>query len=130
MFKTLFISMALVGVLGAARTAAAPATFSLVLESKPGGWAARCDSGCRWREVSFSCERACGAIVDANGLVTLATADLDPSSFRFIVERGDGVVRATARNGTAWDNLTWSCTTDPCRVRVDAYGVSGIARAR
>jgi hypothetical protein len=131
MFRVALASIALVAGLGAAPAPPAPAAFSLLLESSAdGAWAARCDSGCRWRELSFRCERACGAVIDANGLVTLATAGIDSSSFRFIVERSADEVRATARNGTAWQTLTWSCTLDPCRVRVDAFGVSGIARAQ
>jgi hypothetical protein len=130
MFRALVASIALIAGAGAAPTIRAPAAFGLVLESSATGWAARCDSGCRWHQLSFSCERACRAIVDANGLVTVATPHLDSSSFRFIVERTGGEVRATSRAGTAWQTLAWSCTLDPCRARVDAYGVSGIDRVR
>ena len=130
MFRAFLGSIALVVGLGSAPATPAPANFSLTLESTPNGWAARCDTGCAWRDVSFRCEVACGAVVDANGLVTLATGDLRPSPFRFIVERTGREIRATSSSGAAWDKLTWSCTSDPCRVRVDSYGVSGIARPR
>ncbi|HEV8446393.1 MAG TPA: hypothetical protein VGQ44_06225 [Gemmatimonadaceae bacterium] len=129
MFRALVSGIALV-VTSAAATTRAPAAFSLVLESTPTGWAARCDSGCRWHELSFNCERACGAIVDANGVVTLATPQLDQAAFRFIVERTAAEVRATARTGTAWKTLSWGCQLDRCRARVDGYGVSLIAGTR
>src|SRR5262245_28846510 len=99
MVRTLLTSLALVVVtqaLSAPPRPAAPA-FSLVLESTATGWAARCDTGCRWQRVSFGCERACGAIIDANGVVTIATPHLDSAAFRFIVERTARGVRATSR---------------------------------
>ena len=130
MFKALVPGIVLVAGLGVAPMARAPVAFSLVLESSATGWAARCDSGCRWRQLSFSCERACGAVIDANGVAHLATPSLDSASFRFIVERSAGEVRATARSGTAWQTLTWRCALDPCRAHVDAYGVSGVDRVR
>lgn len=46
---------------------ASPHPFSLVLESTAYGWAASCDSGCRWRHLGLSCNGACGVItIDAN----------------------------------------------------------------
>jgi hypothetical protein len=107
-----------------------PSAFSLVLESTANGWAARCDTGCRWQRLSFGCERACRAVVDANGVATVATPYLDSAAFRFIVERTDHGVRATSRAGTAWQALTWKCQLDPCRARVNTYGVFGIDTAR
>ena len=131
MFRVL-LGVALVIGAGTATTATRPTaqSFSIVLESKPTGWAARCDSGCRWQQLSFGCENACGAIIDANGVVTLASPPLDSAAFRFRVERTPTGVRATAQTGTAWQTLNWSCRLDPCRARVDASGVSQIDRAR
>jgi hypothetical protein len=132
MFRVLLIGVALV-IGPSAATTATPATaqsFSLVLESSPTGWAARCDSGCRWQRLSFGCERACGAIIDANGVAILASQALDSATFRFRVERTLTGIRATGRSGTAWQTLTWTCRLDPCRARVDTYGVSQIDRAR
>jgi hypothetical protein len=107
-----------------------PPAFSLVLESTANGWAARCDTGCRWQRLSFGCERACRAIIDANGVVTAATPYLDSTTFRFIVERTARGVRATSRSGAVWQALTWTCELDPCRARVNTYGVFGIDIAR
>ena len=70
MLRALLIGCALSATAASASIAqvtAPPAPFSLVLESTTTGWAARCDSGCHWRQVSFDCGRVCGAIVDANG---------------------------------------------------------------
>lgn len=107
-----------------------PAAFSLVLESTASGWAARCDSGCRWKELSFGCARACGATIDANGVLTLNAPPTEAAAFRFNVERSPNGVRASAKTGTAWELLTWTCRLDPCRARIDGYGVSGIDQAR
>jgi len=132
MFRGFLASVALILVSGGAATpkTAAPTAFSLVLESAANGWAARCDSGCRWHELSFNCRQACGAIIDANGVVTLATPRPESAPFQFTVERSAAGVRATARTGTAWQTLSWDCALDPCRARVDTYGVSGIDRTR
>ena len=111
--------------LGRAQVERQPAQFSLVLESTPTGWAARCDSGCRWRQLAFDCERACRAVVDANGLVTVASPRPDSTAFLFLVERTPTGVSAESRLGTAWKMLSWECQSAPCRARVDAYGVSG-----
>jgi hypothetical protein len=102
----------------------------MVVESTPTGWAARCDKGCRWRELSFGCERACNAVIDANGIVTLATLRPDSAAFGFVVEHTPTGVRATTRGGTIWQGLGWDCGADSCRARVDEYGVSGIGRTR
>jgi hypothetical protein len=132
MFRVVLASIALAVTAGVTPTPTpnAPASFSLVLESSATGWAARCDTGCHWRHLSFGCEHACGAIIDADGVVTLATPRLDSTSFRFYVRRAGTEIRATARAGTAWKTLTWTCDLDPCRARVDTYGVSGMDRVR
>jgi len=129
MFRALISGIALI-VTSAAATTRAPVNFSLVLESTPTGWSARCDSGCRWRELSFKCERACKAIVDANGVAPVTATQLASATFQFVVERTTAQVRATARTGTAWTTLGWGCQLDRCRARVDAYGVSLITGIR
>lgn len=132
MFRALLASIVVAVSTGAVSTprTRAPASFSLVLQSSATSWAARCDTGCHWRHLSFSCDRACGAIIDADGVVTLATPRFDSTSFRFYVRRTGAEVRATARAGTAWKTLTWTCELDPCRARVDTYGVSGMDHVR
>jgi hypothetical protein len=106
------------------------ASFSLVLESTRTGWAAQCDSGCRWRQLSFDCRQACGAVIDADGVVTLAAARRDSTAFRFVVEHTPTGVRAIARSGTAWQALSWDCGAESCRARVDQRGVYSIDRRR
>ena len=108
----------------------APVGFSIVLETTPNGWAAHCDSGCRWREASFACPGPCGAIIDANGLVTTISPRPEPTPFSFRVEHLGNGARAESRNGTLWKTLSWDCPTAPCRVRVDGAGVSPDLRTR
>lgn len=99
--------------------------FSITLEATPHGWAAHCDSGCRWRGLSlaFECATACPAIVDANGLVTTLTPRPDSTDFAFTVERTAEGVHARSRVGAAWTDLSWGCQMTPCRVQIDAMGV-------
>jgi hypothetical protein len=101
------------------------AIFAIQLQSRPTGWSARCDSGCRWTSVSFTCERRCGAIVDENGIVTNATLRTDSTAFMFIVDRTDSIVNAVARRGTAWATLSWGCREETCRASIDQLGVGG-----
>jgi hypothetical protein len=130
MFRTFLAGIALV--IGAGQTQTtrqAPASFNLVLESTPTGWAARCDSGCHWTTIALTCARSCDATIDANGVGPRAARFASPS-FAFKVERTGREVRAIARTGTAWQALTWTCFLDPCRARLDASGVSEIGTAR
>ena len=132
MLVSLLAGLALVGGAHAAPSPSmdAPAAFSLVLESTATGWAARCDSGCRWQRLSFDCERSCAAVIDANGVSRAGTVGEERAAFRFRVERTEQGVRATSAAGTAWVALAWSCASGSCRARVDGYGVSGLDQAR
>jgi hypothetical protein len=106
------------------------AAFSIELQSTPTGWSARCDSGCRWSEVTFTCAQRCGAIVDQNGLVTKATLRPDSATFLFIVDRTDSTLQAVSRHGTAWTTLSWGCRDEPCRVGIDQLGVGAVRSTR
>lgn len=116
-------------VLTAARPLQAPAgQFSVVLDYTPLGWSANCEAGCGWRTVSFACERACNALVDAQGLVTLATERPSDPRFAFIVERTPDGVRAQSRSGAKWTSLSWGCEAQPCRARITDAGVTLVTR--
>lgn len=133
MFTLLVPIVALLGIDGLVPVSAQQlpvAAFSVSLEVRPNGWSARCDSGCTWREVSFECRTACDAIVDANGLVTAAELRPLPTTFMFIVARSGDRIEASARRGTAWSRLSWTCDREPCRARIDGYGVSTDLSAR
>ena len=101
------------------------ASFSMVITSTPNSWAARCDAGCSWRSVSFKCTDACDAILDANGLVTVATPRTEPSPFAFRLAHAINGVQAESQRGTAWQKLTWECGTESCTARIDELGVRG-----
>ena len=100
-----------------------PAAFSLALQATPLGWAARCDTGCRWHEAAFECPTACNAVVDAYGLRTVQSPTVGKSAFSFRVERTADGARAESDVGTAWRSLSWSCGADRCRARITGYGV-------
>jgi hypothetical protein len=131
MFRAFLAGIVLVIGTGLMTTPSAqtPAGFSLVLESTATGWAARCDSGCRWTHITLSCARSCDATIDANGVRPRGARSASPS-FAFNIERTGREVRATGRTGTAWQALTWTCFLDPCRARVNTYGVFDIGLAR
>jgi hypothetical protein len=100
-----------------------PVNFSIVVTTTVNGWAATCDSGCRWKGLSFACASACPAIIDANGLVTLASIRSDSTPFSIVLHHDFHGAQATSRGGTAWTRLAWDCQSFPCRARVDRLGV-------
>ena len=132
MLVSLLGGLVFIGLTSAAPTAPPPelVPFSIVLESTETGWAARCDSGCQWERLSFTCAGACAAVVDARGVRTVEAPLEERAAFRFRVERTGRAIRATAAEGTVWTLLTWSCDSGTCRARVDEQGVSGVGTAR
>jgi hypothetical protein len=132
MLKPILAGLALFAGAGAAGLRGAEqqgtASFSIVLEATPTGWSAECDTGCRWQAVSFECATVCGAVVDANGLVTLGTLRPEPTPFLFLVEHTRSGARAESRTGTAWKTVSWECPSLPCRARIDARGVGAATR--
>jgi len=128
--KSMLVAVAIVALAGMSATKPAgrpaePVAFSIVLTTTPTGWAAKCDAGCRWKELGFSCATACPAIVDANGVVTLASPRPEPTAFSFTVRHDHNGAQATSRGGTVWTTLGWDCRQSPCEVRVTETGVSG-----
>lgn len=109
------------------------APFAVEIATLPNGWSARCDSGCNWKELAFRCATACDAILDADGLVTVAMPR-SPSAFRFILRRTAEGVEAHSRGGTAWSRLSWSCSptepTERCRATVNGYGMGALTTSR
>jgi hypothetical protein len=109
----------------ALRPAPITSSFSVLVERIPNGWAARCDSGCRWSgaSLSFACRQDCAAVIDANGLVTVLTPRTEPSAFSIRLEPTAKGVAAEGRAGTTWKTLTWECASSSCPVRLDANGM-------
>ena len=128
------LGLALVAACFSAKQPVRPApianSFSLVVQRIPNGWAAQCDSGCRWKDVSFACARDCAAIVDANGLVTVLTPRTEPTAFSIRLEPTANGVAAESRAGTSWKTLTWECVSSSCPIRLDANGMAGRGQHR
>jgi hypothetical protein len=101
----------------------APSSFSMVITSTTTGWAAHCDTGCRWSDVSYECPGQCAAVFDATGVATPGATQTDTSVFAFTIERTEQGNLATAQNGAAWQQLTWGCGAAECRARVSTDGV-------
>jgi hypothetical protein len=118
-----FVAFAGLSVPKPVHRSAEPVVFSILLTTTPTGWAAKCDTGCRWKELAFSCRSACPAIVDANGVVTLASPRPEPTPFSFTLRHEHNGAEATSRGGTAWKTLTWDCRESPCQVRLTETGV-------
>lgn len=99
--------------------------FAIVLERSATGWSARCETGCAWTEVSATCV-GCDIRLDATGISRGYPARPATQGFEFIVS-GDGQGwSARAVRGVTWVDLSWGCTTAPCRARIDETGVRGV----
>lgn len=103
-----------------ASVAGPEAHFSLVLEHSPTGWAAHCDSGCVWKDVTMQCSD-CKVRIDANGIYE-STAPMTSSEFAFVLDDGNGL-SAHAVKGTRWLDLSWNCAAAVCRCRLNEQGV-------
>jgi hypothetical protein len=129
MIRALLVSLALLASQAPsvrAQSATPLPHFSITVESRPTGWAARCDSGCKWTQLSFECARGCGAVIDASGASPIGASRPDSAAFAFTVQHDTAGVRARSRAGTAWKTLTWDCGANSCAAHVDEFGVSEI----
>ncbi|MES2123365.1 MAG: hypothetical protein V4503_01630 [Gemmatimonadota bacterium] len=131
--KRLLAGLSLVFVV-TALTAARPRSglphFQLTLERTAKGWAAECDSGCSWKQLSVSCASDCAVLIDADGVSSSVVKARVSDKFGFIVRRSERGWNAESVSGTAWKEIGWGCPLDVCRARVDELGVSGAVVGR
>jgi len=103
--------------------------FSLVLEHSAQGWRARCDTGCRWAEVSFSCG-GCEVRLTSLGMTAVSTPEEVPGTFAFtLTDSGSGWAAKSLR-GAGWITLSYWCPQVACRARIDETGVLGLTPNR
>ena len=105
------------------------ARFQIVLDRSGSGWAAQCDTGCTWKDLSFTCPSGCRIRIDANGISTETVPPRPAPSFAFVLERTEDGWQAQSVIGTAWRTLSWhsvGCQFGSCRARIDEHGVSGL----
>ena len=95
--------------------------FSLWLEHSPTGWAAHCDTGCTWKDVTMRCSD-CTVRVDADGINDDAAAARPPRGFAFLLDDHHGL-SAHGVQGVRWLDLSWNCATSVCRARLNEEGV-------
>jgi len=96
--------------------------FSLVLEHSSSGWAARCETGCRWKEVTMTCG-GCTVRLDVAGISELRAMHTKADGFEFTVSRTSDGLKADAITGARWKSLAWNCEEGTCRARIDETGV-------
>ena len=105
------------------------ARFQIVLDRSGPGWAAHCDTGCAWQDLSYACPAGCRVRIDANGVSTETTASRPAPAFAFVLERTDDGWQAQSVAGTAWTTVSWhsvGCQFGSCRARIDEHGVYGL----
>ena len=104
-------------------TAAPVRHFSIVLEHSATGWAAHCDTGCYWIDVSRTCA-GCDVRIDASGIARGYPARPDAKGFEFVLSGEQVGWTAVGIRGVMWKTLGWSCSASVCRARIDETGVS------
>ena len=107
-----------------APTAAPESHFTIVLERSAKGWAAHCETGCAWVNVSMFCD-GCEVRLDANGIGPAYPATSTAAAFAFVLSADRTGGKARAIQGTRWTSLGWGCLPAGCRVRLDETGVGG-----
>jgi hypothetical protein len=96
--------------------------FAVILEHSAAGWAAYCEAGCQWTDVSMSCA-GCDVRLDASGIARAYPAPPVATGFAFIFSNAGGGWTARGIQGVRWRSLSWSCGAAVCRVRLDESGV-------
>jgi hypothetical protein len=96
--------------------------FAIVLEHSAKGWAAHCEAGCQWVDVSMSCN-GCDVRLDASGIGPAYPATSAPTRFAFVLSTDGTGWKARAIQGMRWKSLSWSCGAAVCRGRIDETGV-------
>jgi hypothetical protein len=121
------IGIILIGCHGAAPTRAAAVPerhFSVVVQHSPSsGWAARCEEGCRWKEVKMSCG-GCDVRLDVAGISRVDAAQDKVGGFEFIVSRTIEGIAARSVSGVRWKSLSSKCEQGACTARIDESGVT------
>jgi hypothetical protein len=100
--------------------------FALVLErTATGDWAAHCEVGCAWTDVSMSCG-GCQVQLDASGIGPAGPPARTRKPFAFVVRATSAGWEAEGISGVRWRRLSWGCRGSPCRARIDEGGVAGV----
>ena len=122
----LALTAALVGCHRASPAVAVPAApsrhFALILERSASGWAAHCEVGCRWADVTMSCG-GCQVRIDAAGIGAAGPIEGPPGSFAFVLRGTSAGWEAEGISGVHWRRLSWGCGAAVCRARIDETGV-------
>ena len=98
--------------------------FRISIEKRGNEVTMKCEKGCSWGEVSFTCleSKVCKRKVDSTG-VYLASSSSPKKGFQFLVklteDKRKGIM--ICNYGCAWKKNTWNCSE--CTVRVDKLGV-------
>lgn len=99
------------------------APFALVLEQSETGWAAHCETGCQWRDVSMTCA-GCDVRLDASGIARATPSAPEATGFAFVLSRAERGWTAQGIQGVQWQSLSWNCGAAACRARLDESGVA------
>jgi hypothetical protein len=108
-----------------AAASAKEAHFAVVLERSATGWAAHCEAGCQWIDVTLACQ-GCDVQLDASGISRAFLAPA-PKGFAFVLSDAKGGWTARGIQGVRWQKLSWNCGANLCRGRLDETGVKSVS---
>lgn len=100
-----------------------PASFRIELQRNADGWAARCDSGCAWESLSYTCKSGCPIVIDEFGVSRASDRRVVGAAFSFRLDPEPNGWRATEPTGTAWREHAKRCAWMPCRAVISEKGV-------
>ncbi len=116
----------------------ATSNFSIIIESNNDAIKLTCKKGCSWKELSLNLAVHESQEIDQSGMVSgekaisaarrkyneaLAKEDSSRATFSFTIKRIETGLSLEGLAGTAWQNLSFSCTESKCNKEIDQKGM-------
>ena len=102
--------------------------FLILIQTTDNGFKLKCETGCAWKELSFSLRDNKFQAVDQYGMTS---ADRDKQSkddklanFLFMIQRSKSTIKLEGKEGTAWTILNFSCIDTECSQYIDQNGMT------
>lgn len=105
-----------------------PTEFLILIQKTETGLSLKCESGCYWKDLSFSLKQGEYQMVDQNGMTTKNQHDLTAgdrnSRFLFNIRHTANGIELKGMHGTHWNTLTFSCAENDCHQYIDQHGMA------
>lgn len=102
--------------------------FLIRIQSNDSGLKLKCETGCAWKELSFSLKDNKFQAVDQYGMTRVdrhkPSNDDKLANFLFVVQRTQDTINLEGKEGTAWTKLNFSCKDTECNQYIDQNGMT------